>query len=129
MSNLNQIYKCELCGKMSELIHDGAGELICCGQAMALQKTKIKEDGLEKHLPVLEEGEDNLFTIRVGEVKHPMEDNHYIEWIEIITEDGKVLKKYLNSGEIPATAFKCASKIKEVRAYCNVHGLWSLNIE
>lgn len=125
MTKLNQIYKCEVCGNISEMVHTGAGELVCCGQNMILQEEKTLDEGQEKHLPVIELGEDNLITIMIGEVQHPMEDAHYIEWIEIITKDGKVLKKYLKAGELPATAFKCISPIKEVRAYCNVHGLWT----
>ncbi len=124
MTKLNQIYKCEVCGNISEMVHDGAGELICCGQNMLLQIEKTKDEGQEKHLPVIELGEDNLITIIIGEVKHPMDKDHHIEWIEIVTKDGKILKKYLAVGEIPATAFKCISPIKEVRTYCNVHGLW-----
>jgi len=125
MTNLNEIYKCKLCENIIELVHNGTGELVCCGQTMVLQNEKVKDDGQEKHLPIIEKGEDNLITIMIGEVKHPMEENHHIEWIEIITEDGKNLKKYLKIDELPATAFKCISPIKEVRAYCNIHGLWS----
>lgn len=128
MTKLNQIYKCEVCGNIVEMVHDGAGELICCGQNMVLQTEKAKDEGQEKHLPLIERGEDNLITVMVGETKHPMEEKHYIEWIEIITEDGKILKKYLQAGEVPATAFKCVSPIKEVRTYCNLHGLWSKQI-
>ncbi len=124
MIKLNQIYKCEVCGNIIEIVHEGAEELVCCGQIMLLQTEKIKDEGQEKHLPVIEHGDNNLITIMVGKTQHPMEEKHHIEWIEIITKDNKILKKQLNVGELPATAFKCISPIKEVRAYCNVHGLW-----
>jgi len=130
MTKLNQIYKCEVCGNMAEILHTGAGELVCCGQAMKLMKEKSIDAGREKHLPVIEElpanacrGKDGA-RIKVGEVEHPMEEGHYIEWIEIIVEDGKRGKKFLQPGDKPEAEFYTRKKVIGARAYCNVHGLW-----
>ncbi len=132
MTQLNQIYKCEVCGNVVEVLHTGVGELVCCGQKMNLMQAKQKDEGQEKHLPVIEElpanvcqGKDGVI-IKVGEVAHPMEDKHYIEWMEIITEgeDGKRGKKFLKPGDKPEVEFYTRQKVVGARAYCNVHGLW-----
>lgn len=130
MTQLRQIYKCNVCGNITEVLHSGAGQLVCCGQPMELMVVKNKEEGLEKHLPVVEELPSNVcrdkdgFRIRVGETDHPMEEKHYIEWIEINTADGKSGKKFLKPGDKPEAEFYTRMKIISVRAYCNVHGLW-----
>jgi len=100
-----QIYKCSVCGNVVEILHVGTGELVCCDQPMTLMQAKTNEEGSEKHLPVIEVLPPNMcrdkdgFKIKVGSVEHPMEENHYIEWIEIITDDGKTGKKFLKPGE------------------------------
>ncbi len=124
MTQLKQIYKCSVCGNIVEVLHTGAGELVCCGQPMDLLKGKTQDEGTEKHLSVIEKiGEDRIL-VKVGSVFHPMEEKHYIEWIEVIAQD-RVLRKYLHPGEKPEKEFTIRSGIQEVRAYCNVHGLWT----
>lgn len=116
MTKLNEIYKCEVCGNIVELVHPGQGELVCCGQSMKHQEEKTNDEGQEKHVPVIE---DNL--VKVGSVPHPMEEDHYIEWIEVIS-DGKVCRKSLKPGDKPQKEF--GGEIKIAREYCNKHGLW-----
>jgi len=134
MTEQNQIYKCEICGNIVELLHSGAGKLVCCSMEMKLINEKTKDEGLEKHVPVVEElpanvcqGKDGV-KIKIGEVEHPMEDNHYIEWIEIITDDNKRGKKFLKPGDRPEEKFYTRKKIIGARAYCNIHGLWTMTI-
>ncbi len=125
MTKLNQIYKCELCGNITEVLHAGAGELVCCEIPMTLQETKTTEEGNEKHLPVIETTPSkNRVKIKVGEVPHPMEDAHYIEWIEIKTESGLIERKFLKSSNLPEVEFETKEKIIEIKEYCNIHGLW-----
>jgi len=123
MTQKKQIYKCAICGNIVEVLHEGAGQLVCCGQPMNLQESKTQDQGQEKHLPVIEETAEGI-KIKVGSVEHPMEQAHYIEWIEINTVDGKSGKKFLKPGEKPEAVFQTKSKIESARAYCNVHGLW-----
>ncbi len=123
MTEKSQIYKCEICGNIVEMLHAGEGELVCCGAPMKLFKENTVDAAKEKHIPVIEKIEGG-FRIKVGSVAHPMEDKHYIEWIEVITEDGKVYRQFLHPGEKPEAVFKVdASKIT-AREYCNLHGLW-----
>ena len=122
MTEVNQIYKCEICGNITEVLHTGAGQLICCGQEMSLMEEKTADQGMEKHVPVIEKN-GNKITIKVGDVPHPMEDNHYIEWIEIIA-DGQVYRKNLKPGMEPKAEFEITAEKIEARGYCNVHGLW-----
>lgn len=123
MTKLNQIYKCEICGNIVEILHTGVGELICCNQPMNLIQEKEKDEGAEKHLPVM----DGI-KVKIGEVAHPMEDEHYIEWVEIKTADDKIGKKFLKPGDKPEVEFYTRAKIVEIRAYCNVHGLWKISV-
>jgi len=122
MTEMNEIYKCNICGNIVEMTHGGAGELVCCGEPMKLQDEKTEEEGNEKHVPVVEQGESKV-KVKVGEVPHPMEDAHYIEWIEFVA-DGKVLRKHLKPGAAPEVSFCKQPEGSKVRAYCNVHGLW-----
>ena len=134
MTKLNQVYKCELCGNIVELNHTGVGTLVCCEQPMILQEEKIKEEGSEKHLPVVEKLPENVcrgtdgYLVKIGETEHPMTDDHYIEWIEIITQDNKIGRKFLKAGDKPEVEFHTRSEVREFRAYCNVHGLWSIEM-
>lgn len=122
MTKKLEIYKCEVCGNIVEMVHTGQGELVCCGQPMVKQVEKTDEEGLvEKHRPVVEEQDDGA-VIKVGSVQHPMEEEHYIEWIEVIA-DGKICRYELSPGGQPQ-ARSCLKKHDYVRAYCNVHGLW-----
>jgi len=125
MTKQNQIYKCEVCGNIVEVLHIGAGELVCCGQPMKLMEEKIKDEGKEKHLPVIEKSS----IIKIGEVEHPMNENHFIEWIEITTENEKKLKKFLKFDDKPQFDFNIKERIISVRCYCNIHGLWKYDVE
>ena len=121
MVKLKEVYRCNICGNIVEVVHASRGQLVCCGQPMRLLEAKYEDAGKEKHLPVVEVGEK--IVVRVGEVKHPMEENHYIEWIELITEN-KVYRKYLKPGDEPEAEFEVVTGKFSVREYCNVHGLW-----
>jgi superoxide reductase len=122
MTELNQIYKCNICGNIVEVLHAGAGTLVCCGQPMELLKDKTEDVGKEKHVPVIEKTSSGV-KVKVGSVPHPMEDKHYIEFIEIIA-DGKVCRKYLKPGDKPEAEFETNAGTISAREYCNIHGLW-----
>ncbi len=122
MTKQHQVYKCNICGNIVEVLHSGKGELVCCGEPMQLLSEKNEEEGKEKHIPVIEEIEGGI-KIKVGSIPHPMEDSHYIEWIEAIT-DTRIMRKYLQPGDAPEAKFKRFDKNAKIRIYCNVHGLW-----
>lgn len=122
MTELRQIYKCNICGNIIEVIHTGVGQLVCCGQPMELLKEKTVDIGLEKHVPVIEKV-GNKVKVKVGSVPHPMEEKHYIEWIEIVA-NGKTCRKFLKPEEKPEAEFETTAERIEAREYCNVHGLW-----
>jgi len=122
MTKKLQIYKCEVCGNMVEVLHEGKGELVCCGQPMKLYEENTVDAAKEKHVPVIEKVEGG-YKVKVGSVAHPMEEKHYIEWIELIA-DGKAYRQFLHPGETPEAVFKVEAEDVTVRAYCNLHGLW-----
>lgn len=124
MTAIRQVYKCNTCGNVVEVLHAGVGELVCCGKPMELLNEKSEDLGSEKHVPVIEKT-DNGIRVKVGSVAHPMEESHYIEWIELIC-DGQPCRRFLKPGQAPEAVFCCATEGKAVsaRAYCNVHGLW-----
>ncbi len=124
MTKRLEVYKCEVCGNMVEVMHGGVGELICCGQPMTLLEEKTADTSTEKHVPFIKR-EDGKYVVVVGEnALHPMEEKHYIEWIELIV-DGMVYKKFLNPGDRPEAAFEVPEgKEVSAREYCNIHGLW-----
>ena len=125
MVNVNerlQVYRCSVCGNIVEVLHVGGGELVCCGKPMELLEEKTEDEGKEKHVPVIEKTEKGV-KVKVGSVEHPMEEKHYIEWIEIIA-NGKAYRQFLELGNKPEAEFCVEGNIKKVRAYCNVHGLW-----
>ncbi len=117
-----QIYKCEVCGNMVEVIHDGPGELVCCGKSMTLFEENSTDAATEKHVPVIEKVE-NGFKVAVGSTLHSMEEKHYIEWIEVIA-DGTAYRKFLKPGEKPEATFCIDATEITAREYCNIHGLW-----
>lgn len=122
MAQRLEVYKCEACGNIVEVVHGGEGELVCCGQPMVLQKENTVDAAKEKHVPVVEKGADGV-TVKIGEVAHPMEEKHYIEWVEIIA-DGKAYRQFLSPGDDPKAVFSTQAKDVTARGYCNIHGLW-----
>ncbi len=122
MTKQNEVYKCALCGNIVEVLHAGAGELVCCGQAMSLMTENTVDAAKEKHVPVVERTADGI-KVTVGSVLHPMEEKHYIEWIELIA-DGKAYRKFLKPGDVPEAIFCIDAKEVAAREYCNLHGLW-----
>ena len=123
MTKKKQIYKCDICGNVIEVLNIGAESLVCCGTAMRLEGEKSQDQGNEKHVPIIEKTEFG-YKVKVGSTEHPMEESHFIEWIEINTDDGKSGKKFLNPGDKPEADFYAKANIVTVRAYCNLHGLW-----
>ena len=122
MAKRLEVYKCGVCGNIVEVLHGGNGELVCCGQPMNLLVENTVDAAKEKHVPVIEKVEGGV-KVKVGEVAHPMEDKHWIEWIEIIA-DGKTYRQYLNPGETPEATFNVEAEQITAREYCNIHGLW-----
>ncbi len=122
MTEKLQIFKCEICGNVAEIIHVGRGELVCCGKPMKLFKENTVDAAKEKHVPVVEKSANGV-KVKVGEVAHPMEDKHYIEWVEILV-DGKAYRQFLNPGEAPEALFDIKAENVVAREYCNLHGLW-----
>jgi len=122
MAERLEVYKCNICGNIVEVLHGGAGELVCCGQPMNLLAENTVDAAKEKHVPVVEKTPDGV-KVSVGSVAHPMEAKHYIEWIEIIA-DGKSYRQFLNPGETPEATFKVDAEDVTAREYCNLHGHW-----
>ncbi len=122
MTEKKQIYKCEICGNIVEVLHKGAGELVCCNQPMKLQLENTVDASNEKHVPIIEKDEQGVI-VKVGSIEHPMDENHFIEWIEISTEKGSS-KKFLKPGELPQAKFPVKADKIIAREYCNLHGLW-----
>ena len=122
MAKLNEVYKCNLCGNIVEVLHAGAGVLVCCNERMALLNENTVDASKEKHVPVIEVGATSI-TVKVGSVAHPMEAAHYIEWIELIA-DGKVYRQQLQPGQAPEAIFPVIAKQVTAREFCNLHGLW-----
>ncbi len=122
MTKINEIYHCNICGNTVAMVHSGVGSLVCCGQEMKLMKENTVDAAKEKHIPVVEEKGSELI-VKVGEIAHPMEEAHYIEWIELICA-GKSTRHFLKPGDKPETKFVKNCDNYNVRAYCNIHGLW-----
>ena len=145
MAKVLEVYKCEICGNIVEMLHAGVGELVCCGEPMKLYEENTTDAAVEKHVPVIETLKDGVtkselasivtggfggtkkvtdrFKVTVGSVAHPMVDNHFIEWIELIA-DGKLCREYLKPGDAPEAIFSVDADKITVREYCSVHGLW-----
>ena len=117
MTTKGQVWKCDICGNVVEVLHEGADALVCCGQPMVLQVENSSDGAGEKHVPVIEEKK-----VKVGSVAHPMEEAHYIEWVEGTSATGEVAKIFLKPGDFPEVEFDFS--IKSARVYCNLHGLW-----
>ena len=117
-----EIYKCQKCGIIVEVLHDGAGELVCCGQPMVKLTVNTVDASKEKHVPVIEKLPDG-FKVKIGSIPHPMEEKHYIEWIEILA-DGRVYRQFLNPGQVPEAIFNVQARSITAREYCSIHSLW-----
>jgi len=117
-----QVYKCPACGNMVEVLHGGDGILFCCGHPMALLNENTVDASREKHIPVIELIDGGVI-VRVGSISHPMEEKHFIEWIELIA-DGKAYRQFLQPGDAPEATFAVGAGAMVVRAHCNLHGLW-----
>ena len=124
MAAKNEIYKCDVCGNIVAVLHGGAGELVCCGEPMKKMTENTVDAAKEKHVPVIEPIEGGGYTVKVGSVAHPMTEEHYIEWIELIA-DGKSYRQFLAPGQAPEATFCCIQANEVIaREYCNLHGLW-----
>jgi len=126
MTEARQIYRCEKCGEVVEVVRAGSGEMACCGKPMQLEKENTVDASFEKHVPVITRTEDG-FRVVVGAEKHPMIPEHHIEWIELVA-DGKTYRQTLEVGDEPEATFCLRAERVEARAYCNLHGLWSKSI-
>jgi len=124
MAEKLQVYRCSVCGNIIEVLHGGQGDLVCCGQPMEHLEAKTADQGREKHVPVIEEL-DNGIKVKVGSIPHPMEEKHYIEWVEVLL-DGKVYRQFLRPGQAPEAVFHVAAGSVRAREYCNIHGLWEV---
>jgi superoxide reductase len=122
MAERLQIYKCNTCGNIIEVLHGGIGELVCCEKPMELLDEKTADAATEKHVPVIEKI-DGGYKVKVGSVPHPMEEKHYIEWIELLA-DGKAYRQFLAPGLAPEAIFHIEGDSVSAREHCNVHGLW-----
>jgi superoxide reductase len=122
MTQRLEVYKCELCGNIVEVLHEGGGELVCCGQPMKLMAENTVDAAKEKHVPVIEAVAGG-YNVKVGSVAHPMEAKHWIEWIELIA-DGVAYRQFLAPGQAPEASFMIQAKAVSAREYCNLHGLW-----
>ncbi len=122
MTNVFEIYKCEVCGNTVELVHAGQGQLVCCNQPMKLLTENTVDASKEKHVPVVEKTANGV-KVKVGSVAHPMEEKHFIEWIEVIAGD-KAYRRFLKPGEAPEAVFEIDAQDVTARELCNIHGLW-----
>ena len=122
MAERLQVYKCEACGNIVEVLHGGGGELVCCGAPMVLFVENTVDAAKEKHVPVVEKAGQGI-KVKVGSVPHPMEEKHYIEWVEVIV-DGKVCREFLKPGDAPEALFDLQDENVTAREYCSLHGLW-----
>ena len=122
MTKLHNIYKCEICGNIVEVVHAGAPALVCCGAEMKLMEAKVADSTVEKHVPVVEKTGKGI-KVKVGSVPHPMEEKHFIEWIQVIAGNQKLVK-FLKPGQPAEAEFLINESPITVREYCNIHGLW-----
>lgn len=122
MTKRLEIYKCEVCGNLVEVIGEGAGEMVCCGQPMSRVTENTMDASKEKHVPVIVKVDDG-YKVTIGSVIHPMEEKHYIQWIELLA-DGQVYRQFLKPGQTPEAFFKVTAEKVSAREYCNLHGLW-----
>ena len=117
-----EVYKCSVCGNIVEVVHVGGGELVCCGKPMVLQVANTVDAAKEKHVPVIEKTTGGI-TVKIGAVPHPMEEKHFIEWVELVA-GGNSCRVFLKPGAAPLAHFQFVEGPAVARAYCNLHGLW-----
>ncbi|MBE0500378.1 MAG: desulfoferrodoxin [Desulfuromonadales bacterium] len=122
MAKIFEVYKCDICGNIVETVQGGKGSLVCCGEVMALLAENTVDAAKEKHVPVIERSSGTI-KVKVGSVAHPMEEAHYIQWVEILA-DGKSYTQFLKPGDAPEATFKIDAKEVTAREYCNLHGHW-----
>lgn len=123
MPKIKEIYKCNICGNIIEILHEGIGQLVCCDEPMELMKEKTEDSSIEKHVPFIEKTTSGIL-VKVGENQdHPMEEKHYIEWIQVIA-DGVAYRMFLKPGDKPQAEFAIKANEIVAREYCNIHGLW-----
>ncbi len=123
MAKQMEVYKCDACGNIVEVLHAGDGELVCCNKPMRLFKENTTDASKEKHVPLIEKTPAGI-KVTVGSVAHPMEEKHYIEWIELIAGD-QVYRKFLKPGVAPSVLFEgVKADVVSAREYCNIHGMW-----
>jgi superoxide reductase len=123
MTKMFEVYKCDVCGNIIKVVHASNGNLVCCGKPMILQLEKTADVGKEKHVPVVEKSGAGI-VVKIGSIPHPMEEKHYIEWVEVRT-GGNVYIRGFKPGEKPEAEFCTPDASAKVRIYCNVHGLWT----
>jgi len=119
---VKSILKCNVCGNIVEVLHVGGGEIICCNEPMQVVVENTVDASKEKHVPVIEKS-GNGILVKVGSIPHPMEEKHYIEWVELVA-DGISYRKFLKSGDKPEAFFPVTGQSLSAREYCNLHGLW-----
>jgi superoxide reductase len=122
MTKRLQVFKCGICGAIVEVLHEGKGQLVCCKQPMKVMKENTVDASKEKHVPVIEKTKKGV-KVKVGSAAHPMEDDHFIEWIELLSE-GRVCRKYLGPDDAPEAEFEVQGDDVSAREYCSLHGLW-----
>ncbi|MBD3237540.1 MAG: desulfoferrodoxin [Candidatus Eisenbacteria bacterium] len=122
MAERLEVYKCEICGNIVEVLHGGKGELVCCGEPMKRMTENTVDAAREKHVPVIEKQGDRV-VVKVGSTAHPMEEKHHIEWIELHV-DGRLYRQFLEPGSAPEATFPVTGDQLAAREYCNLHGLW-----
>ena len=122
MAKRLDVYKCNICGHIIEVLEGGGGELVCCGKPMEQLVENTVDAAKEKHVPVIEKTDAGI-KVSVGSVPHPMEDKHSIQWIELLA-DGKAYRQFLNPGDAPEAVFNVDAAQISAREYCNLHGLW-----
>ncbi|MCP1714891.1 superoxide reductase [Methanocalculus alkaliphilus] len=123
MTNIHEIYKCGVCGNITGVMHSGNGKLVCCGKEMELLSEQTADKTNEKHVPIIERSGKG-YLVTVGSTPHPMEENHYVEWIELQTKEG-IHRAYLTPGMAPAAYFETDEEPVKAREYCNIHLLWA----
>ena len=126
MAKRLEIYKCDACGNIVEVVEGGDGELVCCGEPMKRMTENTVDAAKEKHVPIIETKADG-FQVKVGDVQHPMEENHYIQWIELVADD-KTYRQFLKPGAAPEAFFAVQAGEVTAREYCNLHGLWKASV-